>query len=54
MIKFCAATKQGQSNSKITEIKNVAAECDHVQRRVSAKVREKDKNTMLKECGEMV
>ena len=34
--------------------KNVAAECDHVQRTVSAKAREKDKNTMLKKCGEVV
>ena len=50
MVKFCAATKQGQSNSKITKIKTLRLNAT----RVSAKVREKDKNTMLKECGEMV
>ena len=41
-------------SAKSPSKKNVAAECDHVQRTVSANAREKDKNTMLKKCGEMV
>ena len=45
---------KGKASQKSPRLKNAAAECDHVQKKVSAKVREKDKNAMLKECGEMV